>query len=89
MPTFELNPPTIEENIVNAVEHSVHLPINKEIADVIAVDVQVEFRAIGFVKEIDAGFSDGDDYSMRVAITKIEVYPTNEFTELSKDDDDD
>lgn len=87
MPIFEIAVPSIESDIQEVAEHQVHLPINKEIADELSVDIQAEVRFIGIVKEIDAGFSDDDDnYSMRIAVSKIEVYPTNEFTELAEDD---
>ena len=86
MPTYEIAVPTIESDVQQVAEHQVHLPINKEIADELSVDVQAEVRFIGIVKEIDSGFSDDDDYSIRIAVSKIEVYPTNEFTELAEDD---
>ena len=70
-------------------EEVVYLPINKEIADLLAVDMKVEFTAHGVVQELDSGYGGDDKYSMRVAIKRVEVYPENEFSTLSKDDDDD
>lgn len=86
MPIYEIPVPTVEADVQPVAEHQIHIPINKEIADELAVDIQAEVRFIGIVKELDAGFSDDDDYSMRIAVSKIEVYPTNEFTELAEDD---
>lgn len=89
MPIYEIPTPSLEEmQPLGPEEEFVHLPINKEIADELTVDGQVEVTFQGVVKEIDAGFGPDDRYSMRVAVTKIEAYPDNEFTELSKDDDD-
>ncbi len=86
MPTYEFPVPTIESEVQSVAEHSVHLPINKEIADELKVDGRAEVRFTGVIKEIDSGFSDDSDYSIRIDISKIEVYPENEFTELSDDD---
>ncbi len=86
MPTYEFPVPTIESEVQAVAEHSVHLPISKEIADELKVDGRAEVRFTGVIKEIDSGYSDDADYSMRIDISKIEVYPENEFSELSEDD---
>jgi hypothetical protein len=88
MPIYEFTFPTLEDmQPMGPEEHDVHLPINKEIAEALEVDGRAEVTFNGTVKEISAGFDASDDnYSIRIAITKIEVYPENEFTELSKDD---
>lgn len=88
MPVYELEFPTLETaQPMGPEEHSVHLPINKEIADVLELDGRAEVSFTGIVKEISAGYDNSDDnYSLRIDIKKIEVYPENEFTELSKDD---
>ena len=89
MPTYEIPTPSLEEmQPFGPEEEFVTLPINKEIADELTVDGRVEVIFQGVVKEIDSGFSMDERYSMRVAVKKIEAYPENEFTELSKDDDD-
>ena len=90
MPTYEIPTPSLEEmQPLGPEEEFVTLPINKEIADELTVDGRVEVTFQGVVKDIDAGFGMDDRYTMRVAVKKIEAYPDNVFTELSKDDDDD
>ena len=88
MPVYEFEMPTMEDNVpVGPEEHYVHLPVNKEIAEALSVDGRTEVTFNGVVKEIDAGYDASDEnYSIRIAVKKIEVYPENEFTELSKDD---
>lgn len=88
MPVYEFEMPTLEDSIPHGPEEQyVTLPINKEIADALAVDVMAEVTFSGIVKEIDAGYDTEDkNYSIRIAVKRIEIYPENEFTELSKDD---
>jgi len=88
MPTYEFEFPTLQTDMpMEPEEHSVHLPINKEIAEALEVDGRAEVKFTGIIKEISAGYNNNDDdYSLRIDIKKIEVYPDNEFTDLSKDD---
>lgn len=88
MPTHEFEMPTFEDSRpIGPEEHTVYLPVSKEIADLLNVDERAEVKFSGVVKEIDAGFSEDDNYSIRVAIKRVSVEPENEFTDLSKDDD--
>lgn len=88
MPVYEFEFPTLQTDMpMESEEHSVHLPINKEIADALEVDGRAEVTFTGIVKEISAGYDNSDDnYSLRIDVKKIEIYPENEFSELSKDD---
>jgi len=88
MPVYEFEFPTLQDSLpMGPEEHSVHLPINKEIAEALEVDGRAEVTFQGVIKEISAGYNNNDDdYSLRIDVKKIEVYPENEFTELSKDD---
>lgn len=88
MPVYEIEMPTLEEMVPHGPEERyVDLPINKEIADVLSVDGIAEVTFTGVVKEIDAGYdTEVDNYSIRIAVKRIEIYPENEFTELSMDD---
>ena len=90
MPVYEFEGAQLNDTVPSEPqEETVYLPINKEIADLLEVDGRVEFTANGVVREIDSGYGGEERYSIRVAIKRVEVYPENEFTELSKDDDDD
>jgi hypothetical protein len=88
MPTHEFEMPTLQDSMpMEPEEHSVTLPVSKEIADLLTVGERAEVKFYGIVKEIDSGYSAEDDYSIRVAIKRITVEPDNEFTDLSRDDD--
>lgn len=89
MPTYEFTFPTLEDSRpIGPEEHYVNLPVNKEIADALDVDGRAQVEFTGVIKEIDAGYDGSDDeYSIRIAIKKVSVYPENEFSELSRDDD--
>lgn len=88
MPVHEFEMPTLEDSIpVGPEEHTVYLPVSKEIADLLNVDERAEVKFNGVVKEIDAGYGEDDNYSIRVSIKRVSVEPENEFTDLSKDDD--
>lgn len=88
MPVYEFEMPTHADILPNGPEEQyVTLPVNKEIADALTVDGIAEVTFTGVVKEIDAGYDTEDsNYSIRIAVKKIEIYPENEFTELSRDD---
>lgn len=89
MPVHEFEMPTLEsDRPIGPEEHTVYLPVNKEIADLLNVDERAEVKFNGIVKEIDAGYGESDEnYSIRVSIKRVSVEPENEFTDLSKDDD--
>lgn len=90
MPVHEFEMPTLESNQpIGPEEHYVHLPVSKEIADILDVDGRAEVKFSGIVKEIDSGYgADDDNYSIRIAVKRVSVEPENEFTDLSQDDDD-
>lgn len=88
MPVHEFEMPTLEDSQpIGPEEHYVHLPISKEIMEALEVDGRAEVKFSGIVKELDAGYGSDDTYNMRIAVKRISVEPENEFTDLSKDDD--
>lgn len=86
--THEIDLPPIIPETVSSEVHSIYLPISKELAeDILSVGDRVHISATGIVKELDAGFSDSSDHSMRLDIKRVTVETENEFEKLSKDDD--
>jgi len=90
MPHYEIPaaPPSSEAPTTNPT-FAIFLPINKEIADAIDVDAKIEVLFKGIVREIsnDENPDRPEAYSMRVAISSIDVYDENEFEKLSRDDE--
>jgi hypothetical protein len=89
MPVHEFEMQTLADMPMAPEEEYVTIPVNKEIADAISVDGRAEVKFSGIVKEIDAGYSAEDTYTIRLAVKRVSVNPENEFTDLSQDDEDD
>lgn len=89
MPRYEIPaaPPSAETGVNPT--YAIFLPINKEISEAIAVDALIEVVFKGIVREVsnDENPDRPEAYSMRVAISAIEVYDENEFEKMSRDDE--
>ena len=85
--TYEIDFPPINPETVVSEVHSIFLPISQELAEALAVDERIHISATGIVKELSAGFSDSNDYSLRLDIKRVTIDRENVFEELSKDDD--
>lgn len=93
MPKYEIPaaPPSAETSSPNPT-YAIYLPINKEISEAIEVDSNIEVTFKGIVRAIERNEYDDrgdeeDNYSMRVAISAIEVYDENEYEKMARDDD--
>lgn len=85
--TFEIDLPPIQQETASSEVHSIYLPISKELAEALDIDERIHISATGIVKELSAGYSDSEDYSLRLDIKRVTVEKENVFEELSKDDD--
>lgn len=92
MPKYEIPaaPPSSGESDVNPT-YAIYLPINKDIADSIDVDANIEVTFKGVVKALERDeYSERPDaYSMRVSIKAIEVYDENEYEKMARDEEND
>lgn len=86
--TYEIDLPPITPETVSSEVHSIYLPISKELAERLDIDERIHISATGVIKELSAGYSDSNDYSLRLSINRVTVDRENVFEELSKEDDD-
>lgn len=84
---YEIDLPPIVPETVSSEVHSIHLPISKELAERLDIDERIHIKASGIIKELSAGYSDSDMYSLRLDISLVTVERENVYEELSRDDD--
>ena len=85
---YEIDLPPIVPDTVSSEVHSISLPIPKELAERLDIDERIHIRATGIIKELSAGLSDSEMYSLRMDIRMVTIERENEFEVLSRDDDD-
>lgn len=84
---YEIDLPPIVSETVSSEVYTIHLPISKELAERLDIDERIHIKASGIIKELSAGYSDSDMYSLRLDISTVTVERENVYEEMSRDED--